>query len=231
MARHALLVGGTRGIGAALAADLLDAGWAITLASRTTRAEELEARGANWVRCDASDPEACGALVASIAPVDALVVCAGPYHRVPFFKETAEGWRGMFANNLDPVFFLGQAVLPSMRKRGWGRILTFSMSNAAKLQANPRVAAHYVAKAGVVALTRTLSRVGANRGVTANCISPGFIDSGSAPAEELAEMVPKIPAGRIGTLDEVVALARFLLSDEAAYVNGADIPISGGWGL
>ncbi len=231
MARHALLVGGTRGIGRALAADLLGAGWAITLASRTTRAQELEEAGATWRPCDASDPAAAADLVAACEPIDALIVCAGPYHRVPFFKETAEGWRGMFANNLDPVFFLGQAVLPGMRKRGWGRILTFSMANAAKLQANPRVAAHYVAKSGVVALTRTLARVGANRGVTANCISPGFIDSGSAPPEELAEMVPKIPAGRVGTVDEVVALARFLLSDQGAYVNGADVPISGAWGL
>ena len=231
MARHALLVGGTRGIGAALAADLLAAGWTVTLASRSTRAADLEALGATWVQCDASDPEACAALVAGLPPVDALVLCAGPYHRVPFFEETADGWRGMFANNLDPVFFLGQAVLPGMRERGWGRILTFSMSNASKLQANPRVAAHYVAKAGVVALTRTLARIGANRGVTANCISPGFVDSGSAPAEELAEMVPKIPAGRVGKMDEVVALARFLLSDQASYVNGADVPISGAWGL
>ncbi len=231
MARHALLVGGTRGIGRALAADLLAADWKISLASRETRAEELEAAGAHWVACDASDPQACTELLTSIPPVDALVVCAGPYHRVPFFQETATGWRDMFANNLDPVFFLGQAVLPDMRKRGWGRILTFSMSNAAKLQANPRVAAHYIAKAGVLALTRTLARVGASRGVTANCISPGFVDSGSAPAEDLAEMLPKIPAGRVGTMDEVVALARFLLSDEAAYVNGADVPVSGAWGL
>jgi 3-oxoacyl-[acyl-carrier protein] reductase len=203
----------------------------VTLASRTTRAQELEARGANWVPCDASDPQACKALVASCEPIDALVISAGPYHRVPFFQETAQGWRSMFSNNLDPVFFLGQAVLPGMRDRGWGRILTFSMANAHKLQANPRVAAHYVAKTGVIALTRTLARVGASRGVTANCISPGFVDSGSAPPEELASMVPKIPAGRVGSVDDVVALARFLLSEEASYINGADVPVSGAWGL
>lgn len=231
MARHALLVGGTRGIGRALAADLLDAGWTVSLASRRTRAEELEARGASWTACDGSDPDACAALLEALPPVDALVVCCGPYHRVPFLEETPWAWRGAFANNLDPVFFLGQGVLPGMRERGWGRILTFSMANASKLQANPRVAAHYVAKAAVVALTRTLARVGADRGVTANCLSPGFVDSGSAPAVELAMMKPKIPAGRIGTMDEVVAVARFLLSEEAAYVNGADVPVSGAWGL
>ena len=93
------------------------------------------------------------------------------------------------------------------------------------------MAAHYVAKAGVLALTRTLARIGASRGVTANCISPGFVDSGSSPPEELAQMIPKIPAGRIGSVDEVVAVARFLLSDQAAYVNGADVPVSGAWGL
>ncbi len=231
MARHALLVGGTRGIGRALAADLLDSGWRVTLASRSTRADDLEAQGAQWHACDASDPDACAGLIQDCEPVDALVICAGPYHRVPFFQETAQGWRSMFENNLDPVFFLAQAVLPGMRQRGWGRILAFSMSNAHKLQANPRVAAHYVAKAGVLALTRTLARIGASRGVTANCISPGFVDSGSSPPEELAQMIPKIPAGRIGSVDEVVAVARFLLSDQAAYVNGADVPVSGAWGL
>ena len=113
------------------------------------------------------------------------------------FRETAEGWREMFTHNLDPVFFLGQAVMPGMRQRGFGRILTFSMANAHKLQANPQVAAHYAAKVGVVALTRTLARIGAGSGVTANCISPGFIDSGSAPARKNIMSTTWQPCDRI----------------------------------
>ncbi len=234
MARHALIVGGARGIGRAIAADRLGAGWRVTLAGRSSRAPELEARGARWEALDASDGGACRALIAALEdrdPIDALIVSAGPYHRTPLLAETDEGWRGMFANNLDPVFFLAQAALPGMKSRGWGRILTFSMANADKLQANPMVTAHYIAKVGVLVLTRTLARAGARAGVTANCISPGFIDSGSATPAELDDMRGRIPARRIGALSDVVGAARFLLSDEAGYVNGANLHVSGGWGV
>ena len=229
--RHALIVGGARGLGHAIGSALLDDGWQLTIAGPRTRAPDLEARGATFVACDASDPDACKALVAGLPPVDALVMAAGPYHRVPLMKETVEGWRGMFQSNLDPVFFLAQQLLPGMRKRGWGRILTFSMANADKLQANPYVTAHYIAKIGVLVLTRTLAKAGAKAGVTANCISPGFIDTGSAPQEELDTMLPHIPARKIGVPDDVVGVARFLLSDEASYVNGANIHVSGAWGV
>ena len=231
MARHALVVGGARGIGRGITAALLDDGFAVTIAGRTSRAPELEAAGATWQRLDASDPEQVAAVVGAIDPVDVLVVCAGPYHRVPLMRETPQGWRSMLANNLDCVFYLAQAVLPGMRERGWGRILTFSMAGAEHLKGNPMVTAHYIAKVGVLVLTRTLARAGAKAGVTANCISPGFIDSGSAPAEELEQMVKTIPAARIGTVDEVVGTARFLVSEEAGYINGANIVVSGAWGI
>lgn len=231
MIKHALIVGGARGIGAAIAADLLAQGLRVTIAGRRSRSPELEAAGAAWRVVDASDPDQARALIAECAPVDLLIIAAGPYHRTPLLEETDEGWREMFAGNLDSVFYLTQAVLPGMKSRGFGRILTFSMANADKLQANPMVTAHYIAKIGVLVLTRTLAKAGARHGVTANCISPGFIDSGSSPAEELARMLPKIPARRIGDLDDVVAAARYLLSDAAGYVNGANLHISGGWGV
>ena len=231
MSRHALIVGGARGIGAAIAADLLAQGHQVTIAGRSSRSAALESAGATWRAVDAADPDQARALIAACQPIDILVVAAGPYHRIPLLKETDAGWREMFAGNLDSVFYLTQAVLPGMKQRGFGRILTFSMANADKLQANPMVTGHYIAKIGVLVLTRTLAKAGARHGVTANCISPGFIDSGSAPAEELADMLPKIPARRIGEVDEVVAAARYLLSDEAAYVNGANLHISGGWGV
>jgi 3-oxoacyl-[acyl-carrier protein] reductase len=231
MARHALIVGGARGIGRGIAARCLDDGWQVTLAGRTSRAEDLEARGATWRAADVSDPDAARRLIEAASPIDALVVCSGPYHRVPLLEETPEGWRSMFTSNLDPVFFLAQAALPGMKERGWGRIITFSMANAEKLQANPFVTAHYIAKVGVLVLTRTLARAGGRWGVTANTISPGFIDSGSATPAELESMIKHIPARRIGTVDEAVAVAAFLLSEEAGYVNGANIVVSGGWGV
>ena len=231
MGRHALVVGGARGIGAAIAADLLEQGLSVTIAGRSSRSAELEAAGARWRPVDAADPEQARALIAACQPVDVLVIAAGPYHRTPLLEETDAGWREMFAGNLDSVYYLSQAALPGMKARGYGRILTFSMANADKLQANPMVTAHYIAKIGVLVLTRTLAKAGAQHGVTANCISPGFTDSGSSPAEELERMRPKTPARRIGQIDEVVSAARYLLSDEASYVNGANLHISGGWGV
>ncbi|MCP4872622.1 MAG: SDR family oxidoreductase [Proteobacteria bacterium] len=231
MARHALIIGGARGIGYGIATRCLDDGWRVTIAGRRSRAEDLEVRGAAWLQADVSDPTAAAKLIEDAGEIDALVVCSGPYHRVPLLKETAEGWRSMFTNNLDPVFFLAQAALPGMKERGFGRIITFSMANAERLQANPFVAAHYIAKVGVLVLTRTLAKAGGKWGVTANTISPGFIDSGSATPAELESMIKHIPAKRIGTVDEAAAAAAFLLSDDAGYVNGTNVVVSGGWGI
>ena len=241
--RVALLTGGARGIARAIALDLADAGWSIAICYRTSEAdaasavEAIEAKGqrALAIRCDVADHKASLQMVRQVETelgrIDALVNGAGPYHRVPVLEESAEAWREMFDTNLHPVFDLAKAVAPGMQERGWGRILSFSMANADKMQANPMVTAHYIAKVGILILTRTLARVLAPSGITVNAISPGFVDSGSAPAEELAGMLKKIPAKRLGTLDDAVSVARFLVSEEASYVNGANIVLSGAWGL
>jgi 3-oxoacyl-[acyl-carrier protein] reductase len=105
------------------------------------------------------------------------------------------------------------------------------MANADKLSAQTEITAHYIAKAGVLILTRSLARLLAPHGITVNAISPGFIYSGSAPMEELESMLKTIPAGYIGSTKDAVDTALFLLSDEARYVNGTNIHLSGGWGL
>jgi len=95
----------------------------------------------------------------------------------------------------------------------------------------PQLTAHYIAKAGVLILTRSLARLLAPHGITVNAISPGFIDSGSAPQEELEKRVKYIPAGYIGATQDVVGVINFLLTDEARYVNGTNIQVSGAWGI
>lgn len=241
--RTALITGGAEGIGRAIALDLAEAGWKVALCHRTSEAEAaatraaLEERGAPALalRADVSDPAACRELVertsAELGPVAALVNAAGPYHRVPLFEESPEGWRSMFDNNLHPIFYLAQRVAPAMREAGFGRILNFSMANADRMVAQPMVTAHYIAKSGVLILTRTLAKLLGPHGVTVNAISPGFLDSGSAPPEELEPMVKHIPSGKIGSLEDAVSAARFLLSEEASYVNGANLHLSGGWGI
>jgi 3-oxoacyl-[acyl-carrier protein] reductase len=241
--RIALITGGARGIGRAVALDLATRGWRIAICYRTSEADAkttaagIQERGgqALAVQCDVSIPGAAHQLVDQVEQrwggLDVLINGAGPYHRVNLFDETITGWREMFDGNLHPIFYLAQAAAPGMKARRYGRIISFSMANADQMEAQPDVTAHYIAKAGVLILTRTLAKLLAPHGITVNAISPGFIDSGSAPAGELAGVVKRIPAGYVGTVDDTVGAVRYLLSDEARYVNGANLQISGGWGI
>ncbi len=239
----ALITGGAKGIGRGLALDLATQKWNIAFCYRTSDAEAektaaaITERGgqARAIRCDVSDPAAAKQMVEQVEKewghIDVLVNGAGPYHRVNLFEETVEGWNEMFDGNLHPIFYLAQAVAPGMKANKSGRIINFSMANADQMISQPDVTAHYIAKAGVLILTRTLAKLLAPHGITVNAVSPGFINSGSAPPEELAGMTKRIPAGYIGTVDDTVAAVRYLLSPEARYVNGANIQISGAWGV
>ena len=241
--RVALIPGGAKGIGRQIGLRLAERGWAVALAYRTSEqaAEEtrraLEARGgaALAVRADVSKPDECQALVRRVAewkgPIHALVNCAGPYHRVDILAETPEGWREMFANNLDCLFYLARAVVPGMITAGGGRIVAFSMANADRILAQPNLTAHYLAKVSVLGLVRTLAKALAKHKITVNAISPGFLDTGSIDPEEMRTLARTIPAGYVGSADDAAGAALYLLSDEAAYVTGGNIHVSGGWGI
>ncbi len=243
MNRVALITGGARGIGKSIALALAADGWSIALCYRTSAdaaeetSAELRALGAQvfTTQADVANPSECERLVretlTTLGRLDALFNCAGPYHRRAILEETHAGWHEMFDNNLHPVFYLAQLVAPILKEAGWGRIVNFSMANADRMVAQPFVTAHYIAKSGILILTRTLAKVLGPDGITVNAISPGFIDSGSAPLEELENMTRHIPAGYIGELDDVVGAVRYLVSEEARYINGANLQISGGWGL
>lgn len=244
MRRVALVTGGARGIGRKLAESLARDGVAVGVCWRTradvgARAgEALRALGVPAVsmQADVSKPEQVAAFVERVTrelgPPEIVVHSAGPYHRVPLLEETVAGWDDMFASNLHSLFYLLRAVAPGMIEAGrGGRILAFGMANADRMVAQTEVTAHYLAKAGVLGLVRAYGKALARHGITVNAISPGFIDSGSAPAEELEKMKKTIPVGAIGTMDDVVAVARFLLSDEARYCTGTNVHVSGGWGI
>ena len=239
----ALITGGAKGIGRGIALDLAARNWNVAICYRTSEADAkmtahaITERGGRVLaqRCDVSDPVAAKTLVSLVekewGQIDALINGAGPYHRVNLFDETVEGWNEMFDGNLHPLFLSGA----SRRTRDEG----------------PQVRSHHQFQHGQrgtdgvsagrdgplhrqsrrLILTRTLAKLLAPHGITVNAISPGFIDSGSAPAEELAGMTKRIPAGYIGTVDDIVAAVRYLLSEEARYVNGANIQISGAWGI
>jgi 3-oxoacyl-[acyl-carrier protein] reductase len=241
--RVAIITGGAKGIGRAIGLSLAADGWSVAFCYRTSAeaaretAELMRSQGARAIEgpCDVSDPKACEIFVTRVLAewgrVDVLVNGAGPYARVPLLESSLESWHGMFDNNLHPVFYMSRLVAPAMIRQRWGRIVSFSMANADQMVGQPQLTAHYIAKVGTLVLTRTLARILAPHNITANAVSPGFIASGSAPEEELSKMVKNIPAGYVGDLSDAVAVVRFLLTDEARYVNGANIHLSGAWGV
>jgi 3-oxoacyl-[acyl-carrier protein] reductase len=243
MAQVALITGGAKGIGRGVALALAGRGDRVAIAYRTSRAAaeatvaDIAAAGGRGlaIAADVADAGQAERLVAEVraafGPPDILVHAAGPYHRADVLGETPAGWRDMLGGNLDSFFYCARLCAPAMAERGFGRIVAFSMAKAEHAGAMPAVAGHYVAKVGVLALARSLARRLAPSGVTVNCVSPGYIDSGSSPRAELDAALPTIPAGRLGTIDDVVAAVLFLLSDEAGYVTGANVAVSGGWGL
>lgn len=241
--RVALIAGGVRGIGKSLSLALAGRGWRIAACYRNNRQaaaalkSEFSVAGmsALLLQTDVSRPEDAAALIRQVESeygrIDALIHCIGAYHRIPLMEESIEGWHEMFDHNLHPVFYLSRLAAAGMMQRRWGRIISFSMVNADQQIGQPFVTAHYIAKMGVLALTRSLAKTLAPFGITANTISPGFIETGSVPRDVITQSVKSIPAGYIGSPDDAVGAVCYLLSDEARYVNGTNIHLSGGWGI
>lgn len=241
--RVVLIAGGVRGIGRTVAVTLARQGWTIAACYRKSEAEattlrkELEEFEAQVIviRTDISDPAAAEDLVRRVEDaygrIDALINCVGAYHRIHLMQESIEGWHEMFDNNLHPVFYLSRSAAPGMIHRGWGRIINFSMVNADQQVGQPFITAHYIAKIGVIVLTRSLAKILAPHGITVNCISPGFIETGSVPQEEISRSFQNIPAGYMGSPQDAAGAVCYLLSEDARYVNGTNIHLSGAWGV
>lgn len=241
--RRALVTGATRGIGRALAEELAGRGWSVAFSWRSDEAQaralqaELEARGARAValRAELSDPGQCAELVRraeeELGPLDTLVHAAGRYRRVSILEETPAGLREQLADDLDSFFALTSALAPRLVERRFGRMLGFSIAGAEALLARPELPAHYLAKVGVLVLVRAWAKALGSAGVTVNAISPGYVATGGSRPEELEAARARIPAGRLGAPEDVVGAALFLLSEEASYVNGANLVVSGGWGV
>jgi len=241
--RTALITGGVRGIGKAVATVLATRGWAVAAAYRTRREDAISLESAlkpmgvpvMTVQADVSDPCAAENLVGRVEDkwgrVDALVHCAGPYRRMPVLEESIEGWRAMFDNNLHSLFYLSHLIAPGMKSRHWGRIVSFAVSNADQHVGQPYITAYYTAKVAVLVLTRSLAKALAPHGITVNAVSPGILDTGSTSMDEFANLVRNIPAGYVGLPEDAAAVVAFLLSEEARYVNGTNIHVSGAWGI
>lgn len=240
MTRVALIAGGARGVGRACAIDLASRGWRVAVAWRSSADDAralADALGAahRVDRCDLEDPDAREAWISTceraLGAVDALVYSAGPFHRAEIDQDPDEGWRRCFEGNLHAPRATALRVLPGMRARGWGRVVLFGMASSSRLAPPPALAAYHGAKAALTAWARAAAVSVAAEGVTVNVVAPGVIDTDGMDRAIFERMASRVPAGRAGRAEEVAAAVRFLLSDEAGYVNGAELAVSGAWGL
>jgi 2-dehydro-3-deoxy-L-rhamnonate dehydrogenase (NAD+) len=228
--RVALVTGGASGIGAATARRLLSEG--AQVASFDLGGEPPD--GALGLRGDVSDSAQVERAVAQAAeqlgPIDILVCSAGiPGASLSTVEVTDEEWRRVMAIDADGVFFCNRAVLPGMVERGYGRIV--NVASIAGKEGNPMAAAYSAAKAAVIALTKAIGKDVARSGVLVNCIAPAVIETPILEGisdEHVGYMVERIPMGRMGTADEVAALACWLASEECSFSTGATYDISGG---
>jgi 2-hydroxycyclohexanecarboxyl-CoA dehydrogenase len=238
--RSALVTGGAKGIGAAIARRLAAEGAQVTIGDVDTDGGEQVAAeiDADAVRLDVTDPASARAAVESAGTLDVLVNNAG-MDEFGFFTDTdPDLWERVLAVNLKGVFACTSAVLPGMQEAGYGRIV--SIASEAGRVGSKGSAVYSAAKGGVIAFTKTIARENARFGITANAIAPGPIDTPLLRrATEFGELGQRIietmkgatQARRLGEPEEVAAAVAFLASEEAAYVTGETLGVSGGLGM
>jgi acetoacetyl-CoA reductase len=237
MSRVAIVTGGTRGIGAAIARALLAAGHkvAASYAGNDEAAAKFRAEtGIATYKWDVGDFDACATGVAQVekdlGPVDILVNNAGITRDGFLHKMTREQWSSVIRTNLDSLFNMTRPVIEGMRARNFGRVIVISSINGQKGQLGQTN--YSASKAGDIGFVKALALEGASKNITANVIAPGYIGTEMVAAMDpkLVEtrILPLIPVGRLGQPEEIARCAVFLASDEAGYITGSTLAINGG---
>ena len=238
--KNALVTGASGGIGAEIARVLHGAGATVTLSG--TRLEPLEALAAELgdrahvVICNLSDAASVEALpklaAEKMGAVDVLVNNAGITRDNLFMRMSDEDWASVLEVNLTSTFRLCRAVLRGMMKARWGRIV--NITSVVGATGNPGQGNYAAAKAGLVGMSKSLAYEVASRGITVNCVAPGFIETAMTDKlndEQKGRILTQIPAGRMGSAQEIAAAVLYLASAEAGYVTGATLHVNGGMAM
>lgn len=240
--RHALVTGGGRGIGAAVARRLAELGAEVTITGRDEgRIRDVaEAAGLRGLALDVTDPESVAAAFAAAGPVHILVNNAGIAKAVPFLKTDPGQWGDILRTDLTGPFLCTQAALPGMLAAGWGRVV--NIASTAGLKGLAYCAAYCAAKHGLIGLTRALAAELATKPVTVNAICPGYVDTGMTEQtlrtimnrtgrsreQALAEITAGNPQGRLITPEEVAEAVAWLCLPGSGSVTGQSIAVAGG---
>lgn len=236
MTKVALVTGGTRGIGAAISRALQEAGHkvAASYAGNDEAAAKFQAETNIPVfKWDVGDYDACAAGIAKveadIGPIDILVNNAGITRDGFFHKMTREQWSDVIRTNLDSLFNMTRPVIEGMRARSFGRIIVISSINGQKGQMGQ--VNYSAAKAGDIGFVKALAQENANKGITVNAITPGYIGTdmvAAMPEVALQRVIAGIPVGRLGKPEEIAAMVVFLASEQGAFATGATFAVNGG---
>jgi 3-oxoacyl-[acyl-carrier protein] reductase len=233
--KTALVTGGSRGIGASIARELACAGAAVTLTYNSGQHEAEEVAheiGAVAVQADVSDPGSAKGLVDAIESLDVLVNNAGLTRDGLLARMPDEDWRTVIDTNLGGVFHTCRAAARGMMRRRSGSIV--NISSVVGLHGNPGQTNYSASKAGIIGFTKALARELGVRGVRANVVAPGYIDTRLTHviADDMKEaMLASTPLGRFGTPEDVAGAVRFLCSDEASFITGEVLLVDGGLGM
>jgi len=233
--RKALVTGGSRGIGRAIAAELARAGAEVVIGFNTG-ADEADAvareMGGRAVQADVSSADDAARLVAEAGELDILVNNAGVTRDGLLARMSDDDWRRVIETNLSSVFYTCRAVTRPMMKRRSGAIV--NVSSVVGIHGNLGQTNYGAAKAGIVGFTKSLARELGSRGVRANVVAPGYVKTrltDAIPEELQGVMLANTPLGRLGEPDDVAGAVRFLCSDEACFITGEVLLVDGGLGM